>query len=372
MKNKLLITISGIFAIILFTGCSHKITLKPSLDEIQTMNIDKKLNLNVGYYISNSDRNKEVITPGGGGDRVDYTPYKDVEVAFKTVLSKKFNNVFSLASINDKNFINTNNIKYVFVPKITTNSFSPSMFTWPPTKFTFNLICKATDTKGNVIWSETILSEGYAEFEEFKNNFSLSAQRATEKAFKNLISKLNQPSSFSKHHAKEQESKQKRIVDNFLDKDDFQGLKSYTEQNPNAVYFISNEELRLALTGPKSLKIGDIKKLLQKGRSETIVTALIKRAKTPYKEFTLKEIDILTKMGLSDNIIASMINVTTELLKDLKLKSEQEFFLRQQKKFASENNTQQKVDNQGNPIMETIGKELGKQGAKMMLDSLFR
>jgi hypothetical protein len=35
----------------------------------------------VGYYISEEQRAQEVITPGGGGDRVSYFSYRDRETA---------------------------------------------------------------------------------------------------------------------------------------------------------------------------------------------------------------------------------------------------------------------------------------------------
>jgi len=197
MKKQLLIIVSGFIAILLLTGCSHKISIDPSLDEIRLTNIENKINVNVGYYISEFNKNKKVNTPGGGGDSVDYTPYKDTESALNTVLSKIFNKVYSLKTLNDKDYIKIKKIKYIFLPVINTNSSSSSAFTWPPTNFNFELKCKATNTNDKIIWEETIYSEGYASFSEFKNNFSLSAQRATEKAFKSMLIKLKLTDKFN-------------------------------------------------------------------------------------------------------------------------------------------------------------------------------
>lgn len=196
MKKQLSIIASGFIATLLLTGCSHKISIDPSLDEIRQTNVENKINANVGYYISEFNKNKKVNTPGGGGDSVDYTPYKDTESALNTVLSKIFNRVYSLKTLNDKDYIKLKNIKYIFVPTINTTSSSGSAFTWPPTNFTFELKCQATNNDNKIIWEETIYSEGYASFSEFKNNFSLSAQRATEKAFKSMLIKLKQTDKF--------------------------------------------------------------------------------------------------------------------------------------------------------------------------------
>lgn len=172
-------------------------------------------------------------------------------------------------------------------------------------------------------------------------------------------------------------------VNAYLLKNDFEGLKKYTDENPNAVYFIEDKMIRLMLTGPKGLKVGDIRKLVKKGRSERIITSLIKRVRTPYKEYTLDEIDILVEMGLSDNIIASMIDVTTQLLKDEQRRKEQEYYLNEQKRIAQENSktriirervvntTNTNSNSSGNELVNTIGKEVGKEIGKKLLEELF-
>ena len=182
--------------IFFLTGCSHKIKIDPSLDQIRTVKIEKEVNVNVGYFISRQDKIKNVITPGGGGDSVNYTPYLDTEAALNTVLSKIFNRVYSLESPHDQEYIDRKKIKYIFIPTITTQSSSASLFTWPPTNFIFELKCKAIDINHDIIWEELIYSEGYASFDEFKYNFSLSAQRATEKAFYIMMTKLQETNKF--------------------------------------------------------------------------------------------------------------------------------------------------------------------------------
>jgi len=179
-----------------FTGCSHKISIDPSLEKIRATTIEKKFDINVGYYISSYNQNLKITSPAGGGDKVEYLPYKDTESAFNTVLSKVFNRVYSLKSFNDKEYIESKKIKYIFTPTITTNSSSSSPFTWPPTKFTIALKCEAVNLDGAKIWEETIYEEGNAEFNEFKENFSLSAQRASEKIFQSLLNKLKQSDKF--------------------------------------------------------------------------------------------------------------------------------------------------------------------------------
>lgn len=172
--------------------------------------------------------------------------------------------------------------------------------------------------------------------------------------------------------------KQKEQIDNYIKNKDFKSLKNYTDKYPNSVNFISQAELRLALTGPKGMKVGDIRKLILRGMDEKIIISLIKRVKVPYKEFTIEEIDFILEMGINSNIVSSMIDVTTELLKDEQKRKQQEYFLNEQKKIAKEqtkviyqNTKTQKVDAQGNPIVEKLQDELIKQGVGMLLDQLF-
>ena len=70
---------------LLLMGCAHKINLTPPLNTLDKQSLTESLK-NVGYYISAEDKAKEVTTPGGGGDKVKYTTYADLEPALKHAL----------------------------------------------------------------------------------------------------------------------------------------------------------------------------------------------------------------------------------------------------------------------------------------------
>ncbi|MES9904188.1 MAG: hypothetical protein ABW168_16135, partial [Sedimenticola sp.] len=57
----------SIIVLILISGCAHQINLTPPLNTLDKENMRSILK-NAGYYISDENRAKEVITPGGGGD----------------------------------------------------------------------------------------------------------------------------------------------------------------------------------------------------------------------------------------------------------------------------------------------------------------
>jgi hypothetical protein len=174
--------LSALALVILCAGCAHPILTTPDLADLKHGDQDL-IDKNVGYYISKENMEKQVTTPGGGGDKVSYRPYKELEPALFKTLSNVFRRAYALQSITDQQFIQAKGITFVFIPSITTDSSSGSAFTWPPTKFTVNLTCKATDIDGGPVWEKNFTGEGTAEFSEFKSDVSLSAKRASQSAF---------------------------------------------------------------------------------------------------------------------------------------------------------------------------------------------
>lgn len=175
--------------VIFMTGCAHKINISPETTQLIGVKMEKA-DYAVGYHIEPTLLDMPVETPGGGGDDITYTPYKDTESALFTVLSKKFKDVYRVKSMNDSTFIKDNEIKLVFLPTITTNSSSSSFLTWPPTYFTVDLNVKAINNKGDIVWQDSAFASGKAEFSEFQEDFGLAAKRATEEAFIMLSRKL--------------------------------------------------------------------------------------------------------------------------------------------------------------------------------------
>jgi hypothetical protein len=182
-------------AALLVVGCAHQINITPPLNTLDAQEINK-IDKAVGYYISPADRAKEVVTPGGGGDKVKYLPYQESEPALQQVLSNLFTKVVSIPSLDDKQLIASNSIVYVFVPTIETDSSSESFFTWPPTRFTVTLDCRAVDASGATVWQKKVKGEGQAEFSEFKHDLSLAARRASKEAFLNLQREINAAKEF--------------------------------------------------------------------------------------------------------------------------------------------------------------------------------
>ena len=170
------------FAAIILSACARPMIVTPNLDKIGQISTNQQINKNVAYLISSDVLTKEVTTPGGGGDKVTYYPYRDIETGFYKVLSNVFANVTKLKSASDAETISKNNIVFLITPTIVTDSSSPSALTWPPTKFSTELTCRVTDKLGNLILETKVTGNGAAEFDEFKKDLSLSGKRSTEDA----------------------------------------------------------------------------------------------------------------------------------------------------------------------------------------------
>src|SRR5512133_230027 len=174
----------------LLVGCAHQIVITPDVTQLSAREV-QPIGRNVGYFISPADRELLVTTPGGGGDKLSYFPYKELEPALFKVLSNVFRRAYPVDSPTDAAALKAKDIAYVFVPVVQTDSSSDGTFTWPPTKFKVELACRALDGDGKTIWEQRVVGEGEATYDEFKSDFPLAARRASLKAMSELQRQLN-------------------------------------------------------------------------------------------------------------------------------------------------------------------------------------
>ncbi len=197
MKRFLSLGLAIISSVLLF-GCAHPITMNPDLAAVTAPAGARVIEKNVGYHLPDALRQVEVTTPGGGGDKVSYFPYRDIEPGFYKVLSETFRNVTKIQNPADRAALKNGSINLLITPQVTTNSSSGSAFTWPPTQFTVTLACAITDADGKPVQTITVSGEGKAEFDEFKANFSLAAVRASNDALAKLLKALGESAELRK------------------------------------------------------------------------------------------------------------------------------------------------------------------------------
>ena len=171
-----------VVAAALVTGCAHPITINPDFSKMERDAGQQPINKSVGYFIAPGVRDLPVETPGGGGDKVSYLPYRDLEPAIYKMLSNVFASVTRLTAASGDPAVQKNNLTLIVTPKLTTTSSSSSPLTWPPTMFGVELSLDVADTAGGPVMTYKSVGEGKAEFSEFKADFALSARRASQDA----------------------------------------------------------------------------------------------------------------------------------------------------------------------------------------------
>lgn len=184
---KRLILAAGLATLGALVGCAHPITITPDVAKISGSGAPRSTKA-VAFYVSDEDMKREVTTEGGGGDKISYFPYRDLDTAIYKSLGEVYENVTKLSA--PAAAAGATGPVYVFTPKITTTSSSSSAFTWPPTDFTVDLVCKVTDAKGAPVTEIAVTGTGKASFNEFKSDFALSSRRASEDAMKKFIAAL--------------------------------------------------------------------------------------------------------------------------------------------------------------------------------------
>jgi hypothetical protein len=187
--------IHSIFAVltcVFLFGCAHPITMNPDLAVVTAPAGAKVIDKKVAYFMPDALRTAEVTTPGGGGDKVRYFPYRDIEPGLYKALSEVFTSVTKMQSLTDTATLQANGISMLITPEITTNSSSDGAFTWPPTQFSVNLVCTITDANRKPLQTVRVSGEGAATFGEFKSNFSLAAVRASNDALAKLAKALGE------------------------------------------------------------------------------------------------------------------------------------------------------------------------------------
>lgn len=179
--------------VLVLGGCAHPISLAPNVANIAGAGSGGagKIDKRVGLVITDADKAREVITPGGGGDKVSYFPYRDLEAGLYFALAESFASVTKVSGVADAK-VKGDRLNLIITPEIRTTSYSDSILTWPPTLFNIELTCKVVDDSGKAVTELRVVGDGRASFDEFRSDFSLSAKRASDDLLKKLVKALGE------------------------------------------------------------------------------------------------------------------------------------------------------------------------------------
>lgn len=103
-----------IILIVIFSGCTHNVTIKPDIYQPQRL---EYFPIKVAYVISNEDFSKPTIVKAAG-DKLKYYPYQALDYVLNIALNQMFKNaehIYNLESVADKP-----DITLIFHPTIST------------------------------------------------------------------------------------------------------------------------------------------------------------------------------------------------------------------------------------------------------------
>jgi hypothetical protein len=172
----------------LLGACAHPITM--ITETAPPRSVAHLVPKKVAYVMTDAQRDQQVTTAGGSGDRVSYYPYRDLEKSIRDALRAVYRDVVVLRTAGDAKANEAAGISLVFTPQIKTDSSSSSWLTWPPTSFTAEVACLVSDASGAEVARVRAVGNGTAEFGEFKGDYGLAARRAASRLTSQLSSEI--------------------------------------------------------------------------------------------------------------------------------------------------------------------------------------
>lgn len=139
-------------------GCAHPVKITP--DPIPATDRSRLIDKKVGYQITAAQRALRTTTPGGGGDKISYYLYRDLEPGLFDTLASVFGAVYVVPETGANEFIVAKALSFVFTPEFQSESSSNNFLLWNPTDFTLRLYAKAVDPSGKKVWSREFVGHG--------------------------------------------------------------------------------------------------------------------------------------------------------------------------------------------------------------------
>ncbi len=170
-------TLGIVALVLLLAACAHPISVTPDVRLLADLP-EPRLPLSLALHVAPEDTEREVTTPGGGGDSVRYFLYRDLESPLVLALSRVFEKVVVVRRPPTGEDFAREGFQLAVQPRLTSASGSTSGFTWPPTFFNLSLTAAFRDATGKTVASIDESGTGRAQFSEFRTAHGLAGQRA--------------------------------------------------------------------------------------------------------------------------------------------------------------------------------------------------
>ena len=177
-------------------------------------------------------------------------------------------------------------------------------------------LAKSEDFKNIYEYLKTLMELDYPAFskakkantlEAYKNFMTKHAQSAYATLVQELIKQRTQKL-FNNPDELKQISKK---LHTFVERKNIKAFMNYIKKNQKAYIYAKNDDsLALLFVGPKALTVGQVLSYKEEKIGELVLAAKIKGQKKPYKDFSFDEIRVLKKMGLTDRLLAAMLEAT--------------------------------------------------------------
>lgn len=152
---------SILIALSLLSGCTHLLSVAPSLTDIKPPPMASRSPKTVALYISNDLRNEEVATVGGGGWSGVFKPYKDLELSLIRLLKNNFVSATVLTEPPDTAELKRRGIDFLVTPRISAKLSPGSWAVWWPTDFTMTLQLSLADLNSGATVTKEVTGRGH-------------------------------------------------------------------------------------------------------------------------------------------------------------------------------------------------------------------
>ena len=160
-------------------GCaSQGLVIDPDAATLQRApDAAPRLKAVVGYFIPETFRTTAVRSDIGS-----YYPYRDIEFAYRTMLSNVFETVYRVKSLSDTESMRAAGLQYLITPELSARSSSLGLLLGSPTSFTAELTSPVRCPNGLLLINPQVVGHATTDVREAVTDPGAAGRRAMEQA----------------------------------------------------------------------------------------------------------------------------------------------------------------------------------------------